>query len=1469
MRLNLLLFLLICLFAYACSDRGEEARVTDQSDLQPTGPAAVEARTVVKGEPMFVEQFVYEPDSLVAARSREIGPAPEKVRTRINNYSFVSSRKIQDTKSLVTLTPGRDSVPAPEPVPARPKRVPIIQTEPVEALPPRMKDIAIYDIQYLDVDQGLVSSYIRSMMEDSLGNLWFGSSYGVSRYDGNTFLHFTTESGLTHNSVSCMHQDKNGDIWFGTGKGVTQYDGQQFFHYTKTEGFANCSVQDIYESSNGDLWFGTNQGLILLKRDAAGDQFIQYTKEHGLVSDYVLSIASDDRGYLWFGTGEGVSRYDGTGFTNYTSQSGLISNFIYSIFKDNHGDLWFGTDRGVSRYDGEVFVNYLNQEDDVLQGGVLAIMEDKRGDIWLGTNQGILRYESKLGKEKLTQYTTEDGLSSLRVRSIIEDSDGILWFGTGGGGVNRFKNTGFTHYTSTEGLTDNGIVFVEEDLEGNLWFGTDKGLNRYQGNSFTHFTTREGLLDNDIRCGILDDRGKMWFGTAKGLSRFDGDVFTNYTEVQGLPDDEVVSLLEDRNGWFWMGTRAGICHFNPQDLRDKKLWFLREDSLINNAIHTLLEDAEGNIWMASEKGLWRYTPQSGGGMLTHFTTENGLLNDYVTTLYEDSKGNIWLGTMSGLNLYDADAEGDQFIDYTVKDGLGNNVIWSIKEDRKNNLWLSTEKGITMLRPVASEKETAKPDFNFYTFDKGDGLKRLDFHANSVCLDRQNRMWWGSEGATMLDLSLFQLATEPPKFLHLTNIDVNQEFVDYRRLPDGLDNAAFQRRNALGNSFDSVSAFYNYPLNLDLPYHLDHLTFHFSANAWDRPHRVEYQYYMKGLENDWGQIRNEPTVDYRNLSYGHYSFMVRARVDEGVWSEPVTYKFHIRPAPWWSWWSWTLYLLTFFGISVGLTYLMKKRWLLKTQLKEVQEKSDKFKRRENFRSKVYTNLTHEFRTPLSVILGMAEQIETDPGRYLKQGVDLIQKNGNKLLRLINQLLDLAKLEDNSLKLDLKRGDIISYLDYCAKSFKNFARKEGVTLNFESNVRRVVMDYDPEQVDHIMTNLISNAIKFTPSGGFVTVSADRRDNDLMIEVEDTGMGIASENLDQVFNRFYQVDASITRENEGTGIGLAHTYELVKLMEGDIEVMSTKGQGTTFVVRLPIRLSTDNDITPYEPLPIPEPEDIGIVAETLQEEISPVDDNDETSEQPRVLIVEDDHSTMVHLVSCLARKYKIDLANNGRMGIEKALKNIPDLIISDVMMPEVSGFDLCHTLKNDERTSHIPIILLTAKADIDSKIKGLATGADAYLYKPFRRQELLVRLGAMVDKQQKLQAHFARKFEHGLVVPQPVEGEPAEIPETEDKFMDGIREIVANNYHLEGFTMMDICDEIGMSRSQLYRKMKALTGTSPSEFIRKYRLEKAKILLETTDMIPSQVAYATGYKDHAHFTKSFSEEYQILPSNVAKKP
>ncbi len=552
--------------------------------------------------------------------------------------------------------------------------------------------------------------------------------------------------------------------------------------------------------------------------------------------------------------------------------------------------------------------------------------------------------------------------------------------------------------------------------------------------------------------------------------------------------------------------------------------------------------------------------------------------------------------------------------------------------------------------------------------------------------------------------------------------------------------------------------------------------------------------------------------------------------------------------------------------LGLLLLTALVYFIFKGRKQARAEAEHIKELDTFKTRLYTNITHEFRTPLTVILGMADQVESQPKAYLKEGVQLIRRNGRHLLRLINQLLDLSKLENHSFQLQLQQSNLIPYLHYLTESFHSFANSKNLALRFFSKVETQVMDYDLEQIKQVMTNLISNAVKFTPSGGEVLVRVSSESQQLTIEVKDTGLGIAATELPNIFDRFYQVDNPTSRSGEGTGIGLAHTKELVKLMGGNISVTSEVGKGSSFIISLPIRNTAEivesfnSEVISEKPVLVDRQENIGKAA------VAKIGEQSNSSTLPQVLIIEDNPDVVIYLKSCLEGLYQIDVAYNGRIGIEKALETVPDLIISDVMMPEKDGFEVCDILKNDERSSHIPIILLTAKADAASKLAGLQRGADAYLAKPFDKEELLVRLENLIELRARMKAFFIDHLQQlpaaGISFAQ-----NDEATSVENAFLEKIKTILETHISDEDFGLPQLCQKIGMSRSQLFRKMKALADTAPSQFIKTYRLNKAKYLLEHSDMNVAEVAYEVGFKDPSYFSKIFQEAFGLAPSATNK--
>jgi signal transduction histidine kinase/DNA-binding response OmpR family regulator len=629
---------------------------------------------------------------------------------------------------------------------------------------------------------------------------------------------------------------------------------------------------------------------------------------------------------------------------------------------------------------------------------------------------------------------------------------------------------------------------------------------------------------------------------------------------------------------------------------------------------------------------------------------------------------------------------------------------------------------------------------------------------------------------------------------------------------------------------------------------------FGSLKYPSPSRVQFAVKMLGFDQDWQYIGSQHTVSYTKLAPGNYTFQVKAANADGQFSSHVaSLKIKVL-APWYKkWWATLGYIIVAFTLLYFFLRHRLERWRLQQQLEMKEQEKESIKTLSKLKTNFYTNITHEFRTPLTLILGAAQQIQEQPEKWAKSGARAILKGGNQLLGLVNQLLDLSKLDSGLMKLNLVQADLLAYLRYILESFGSLAASKGVELRFVSDLPAFYVDFDPDKMLQLINNLLSNAIKFTPSGGVVTLSLDAKRKNYLLQVKDTGIGITPDEQVRIFDRFYQVDGSSTRAAEGTGIGLSLVHELVKLHGGKIAVESFPEVGTTFSLELPLDRKMDL-IDEAQKLP-----DVQIHVAESQE---PEEKRSGKKGMPTILIVEDSKDVARYIKSVLEDDYQVSLAQDGEMGIQMALEEVPDAIITDVMMPKKDGFELCQTLKHDERTSHIPILMLTAKVDDQSLLDGLSRGADEYLAKPFNKQELMIRLNNLISIRQKLQVRYQQQRS-----PLVISLDPA--LEKEDKFFNRFLGVLEKRYTEPAFDLASMCEALHLSSKQLNSKLKALTERSFLEYLIEYRLEKARVLLRKTDWTISEVAHQVGYDEPNYFTRLYKRKYGNSPSEERKNP
>jgi signal transduction histidine kinase/DNA-binding response OmpR family regulator len=946
-----------------------------------------------------------------------------------------------------------------------------------------------------------------------------------------------------------------------------------------------------------------------------------------------------------------------------------------------------------------------------------------------------------------------------------------------------------------------------DDGLGHIWFSDlfrQKGvLYRYNKTAIS-VETFHNFPNRQLFPLYKDSNGGVIFGGDHSLSRFYSGKFT--PEILSFPDSLVLfSVIEPIEA-----PKPGFLLINVRDSPTGRYHIFDQ---INNRLVAIpnLHDFV-YIFSRNENGCAYIGTNSN---LLEVDLSTGVYEEILTGLHrvfcmhQDRQGRFWLGTIKGITIWNPIT--DELIHLEEKDGLTNTNIHEIEEDNQGFLWLFTYQGvfranpqtlqiksfsqlqgIGRLRCIASNEEVLKDEQGYFNVFSEDGFYR--FHPDSLFTDTT---------APVLNLQ-------------------------YSRFVDGKG-VTVDQYNVYAQT---VSADANYTF----PYFQNNVTIEYVGIQLNDPEGVSYRYRLEGLNESWQEVGSEKTARFQDLPPGDYTFVAEATSIYGIKSIPLEFSFTILPPWYWSWWSKLLYVLAAGG---AIYYLY--RFQLSKRLAE--QESIRLKELDEVKNRLYTNITHEFRTPLTVIQGMAQQIN---GKYKKE-TQLIRKNSKNLLHLVNQMLDLSKLESGKLQLQMVQGDIIGFLRHEIDTFKTFATSGKVALYFESNQPELLMDFDIQKLRQVMVNLLSNSIKFTNEDGEVMVSTRPFEDQLEITVTDNGVGIPDDRLPYIFDRFYQVDDRATRTHEGTGIGLALTKELVELMRGHITVTSTEGEGTRFTILFPVQ--NQAPLFEFEP----GAEALEMVASTGAASVA----SDMILNDPSLataLIIEDNEDIIQYLIYCLQDDYQVLTALDGEEGIKTAIIHTPDVIICDVMMPKVDGFEVTATLKEDERTSHIPIIILTAKTDQTSKVAGLNSGADAYLTKPFDREELMIRLEKMVALRKTLQSKYSSTdyFAPDKVIINP----------KEDVFLQKLKQQIEAHLEDAEFGIEQLASVMALSRSQLYRKTKALTGQSIAVFVRTLRLHHGKKLLRETNLSISEVAYRVGFSDPAYFTKTYSELFGYPP-------
>jgi signal transduction histidine kinase/ligand-binding sensor domain-containing protein/DNA-binding response OmpR family regulator len=1360
----------------------------------------------------------------------------------------------------------------------------------------------------------------------ALSNVVVGFDKQGSNYN---FFHFKKNDGLSHNQIHCIMQDSAGFIWIGTNSGLNRFDGNTFkvFKHANSnpKSIKDNNIFNVFEDSQRKLWVRHSQGWDIFEPITESFQntpqisLNQITIPH----ERLNTLMSDDKGRDWFCTNyfglicRVPDRDSVVQLVNDEADTATISsNYVSAIAPDKEGNMWIVTNVGaiekinVSTFKVAKRIFFNRSKNTTVYYDIFI---DREGVIWThATNYAGGVYSFNPSTEELRHFNTKSAnyrLTSDIVTDVIQDIDGMIWISTDHGGLNLFNkhSQSFTYLSpdpfNKASLSANNLVCMYKDRHGTIWIGTFKdGIDCYHKDVFRFNLLKDNpivpndLNEDDINCIVEDKSGNFWFGTnGKGLIRYnvDNQRYTYFRHNENDPasicNDIIVTLEVDHLNQLWVGTYFGgmdrfdgqrFHHYshdpnNPVSLSDNRVFSICEDSNRNlwvgtlggglnlkaagketflhykvddinsirsNFIFDILQDKKGNIWFATAIGLSRYVVESNRFIQYSNEEDNprSLSNNNATTLYIDDKENLWVGTREGLNLFNY--ETNEFEIFRTENGLPDDFIFSITGDKKGNLWVTTPYNLSKVTLRESNKI---PAISVSVYGESDGLQSGEFNVNSVWKRSNGEIYvGGTKGVNYFNPGLNKDVSGNNKIIIAGLMLFNR--------PVGIGEKV-NNRVLLEKSFQHLD-------KIVLKHNENVFSIEFSDLNYLRSDFSNFYYKLEGFNENWlaDEMKNR-TAQFTNLNPGNYTFVVRKAksIDSEEYSEKRI-RVIIKPPFWKTQLAYFVYFLFIIGglLLARQIVLMRERLKMEEEKKEQQENMQR--EMDVMKMRFFTNISHELKTPLSLILSPIETLlkDTKDDKLYNQ-YQIIHRNALRLFNMVNQLLDFRKMDAQKLDLTLSEGDLVAFIRSAMESFDEMATKKDIEMIFKSGYPQIFTSFDKRKMERVVFNLLSNAFKFTSAGGKIEVSLqvvervtlkypaiafdDAFDSFIELKVKDNGIGIAPENIERVFERFYQEQNDNGKYNEGSGIGLSIIKEFTHLMGGDVALESVKGEGSTFIVLVPFRINPNEEAT------------VDVDTEEEPEQRF-------QNEKPTLLIVEDNDDFRAFIKQGFDENYNIVEAADGSEGLKLTYSMLPDLIISDIMMPVMDGIEMCRKIKSDVRTSHIPVILLTAVNNQQKMLDGFEMGADDYITKPFNPEILATRIRNLIEQREKLHKNFKMQMK---LTPKDVQ-----VTSLDEKLINKAVEVVEKFIANPDFTVADLSRELGMSRVNLYKKLKSLTGHTPIEFIRAFRIKRAAQLLAQSQMGVSEVAYQVGFNDPRYFTRYFKAEFNMLPSEYAKQ-
>ncbi|WP_167016767.1 hybrid sensor histidine kinase/response regulator transcription factor [Chitinophaga sp. Cy-1792] len=1328
---------------------------------------------------------------------------------------------------------------------------------------------------HLTSEEGLDPGAVLCIARDNNGFMWFGTQNGLDRYDTRRFMHYKSplskyidvpENYFTHLLADSRHQ-----LWVGTRNGLNKYnpvtDQLDLVTLTDKPGKNNLSISCIYEDRQGNLWIWSSEGLFKQTNGQSGSFQLVPVPDSvaGLAENNNLrTIYQDYTGAYWIGSSLGLTRMTFNKgqavFRSYRHSSqnkeSLSDNYVTVIIGDNENRLWIGTQQGGLNYFDPLKQSFRRYEsgggNGLINNNIRDITIDSLGRLWIGTQGGISIFSP--GEERFLNYHSDpeqvQSLSHNSVYSIFLDHHGTAWIGTYWGGVNSVavNNTPFHIYRTgsyPQGINNNVVSAIAEDAVHNLWVGTEGGGLNYlnsatqQATVFRHNAADSNSLGSDLVKMIYKDTdGNFWVGTHGGGLNVFNPATKNFTRFFYKDNDpvvrssEVLSMLESRDGICWIGMQTGLLAFKRTGRTLSKLPDNHLTGIVGkNSIKAMLQASNGDIWVGTSVAL--FLLPHGTQNVLRFTVKDSLPRNNINCIQEDAAGNIWIGcAFGGLARYMPNGSNKKFEVYTKESGLPDDNITAIRAAGHNNLWISTGNGLCKL-------DAGRMVFKNY--NKSDGLAGNIFNINSSCITSDGRLMFGGyNGITFFHPEEIKENLYAPKTF-LTGLKLFDQTIAVNT-PDKL-----LRKEISQTEHIRFTAQQNV------------FTLEFATLNYVQSDKNVYAYTLDGFDKEWN-YSTTPSATYMNLPAGEYDFLAKGSNNDGIWGPPVRLHITVLPPIWKTWLAYILYTLLLIAIGFFVIRFFVLRSLIRKDKELTRLKLDFF-----------TNISHEMRSRLSLIIGPAEKlllINKEDYENTRQ-LQIIRKNSESLLHLITELMDFRKAESGNLALQVTEQDIVACVREIFYTFEDRALSMNIQHEFVCP-SPVVIPFDREQLEKVFYNLFYNAYKFTPSGGSISATITDQKDVVVVSIQDTGRGVSPENLPKLFTNYFQEDDQGS-DNKGYGIGLALAKSIIELHGGTISVNSTrteKGNTTVFTVTLrkgyrPVDQVVKQQafVETIDKISFPMPGVASLEPATdMVAGALPVGEKKYT-----VLLIEDNAEILQFNREVLEKSYNVITSSNGNDGWEVAVDTIPDIIVSDVMMPGMDGYTLCNRLKTDERTDHIPVILLTAMSTSAQQLSGLQKGADVYLTKPYSIHMLVLHISNLLSLREKIHARLAKQLvsDTGVVVPA-FEEAPDVI---QDPFLMKVIEIIEENMEEPGFGVDIISRKLAMSRPVLYKKLNMLTGVTVNDFIKAIRMKKAVSYLGEGIYNISEVAYKVGYSDPKYFSKEFKKHFGKSPREWKK--